>query len=735
MTVSGTVLAALLSLGDGTLPAPHAMPVQTKNIDRGLEAFRRQDFAAAENFFRQAAVEDPDSARAFKFLGMSLAAREDYRKALIPFQRACEIDPQEENACYYLGRNYYSLNRFEDAIDTFERVLKHQHPRGRPLLGLALAYEALGMQLEAEQRFKEAIQAGEKRAMIDYGLFLYKNGRGDEGVDMLRKAGAAEDLQKVLRSVAAAASATGVTAKPVSVRFEAAPLQMIVRNGAAGNKHLIETMLAGVAVFDFDNDGWQDIFISNGARSPGLEKSDASFSNRLFRNNGDGTFADVTDKAGLAGEGYCMGVAAGDFNNDAWTDLFVTGVRGNRLYENRGDGTFADITEAAGVAGAGFWAVAAGWLDYDNDGLLDLFVSNYVQWDPATEIYCGVYKPGYRSYCHPKYYKPLPNTLYRNLGNGKFCDVSVESGIAEHKGKGMGMAFGDFDLDGRLDIFVGNDTVANFLFHNQGDGSFREIALEAGVAYNVHGVAISSMGADFRDYDNDSLEDIFVAALTNETFPLFRNVGRSQFVDVAGPARISGSSLPWSGWSNGVYDFNNDGWKDIFTANGHAVDNVDMITSSKSRQPNTVFVNQGRGVFRLETLEGEALHRGCAFGDLDRDGRIDVVVTRLNEPPLVLRNVTQESGNWIRFILRGKRSNRDAIGAWVEIETAEGRQWNRVTTCVGYGGSSEPIVHFGLGRECEAEKVVIRWPSGTVQSLSSLAAGRVHEISEPEARQ
>ncbi len=710
------------------------MPVQTGNIERGLEAFRKQDFTAAEEFFRQATIESPRSALAFRLLGMSLAAREDYRKALAPFQRACELDPKDENACYYLGRTYYSLNRFEDAIGAFELSLKHQQPPGRPLLGLALAYEALGMPAEAEWRFKEAIQAGERRAMVDYGLFLYKNGRGEDGVGMLQKAGATEELEKVLRSVRAAASTASVIAEAVPVHFDPLPLAMTVKNGAVGNKHLIETMLAGVAVFDFDNDGWQDIFISNGAESPNLKKTDASFSNRLFRNNGDETFSDVTEKAGLTGEGYCMGVSAADFNNDGWADLFVTGVRGSRLYRNRGNGTFADATRTAGVAGEGCWAVAAGWLDYDNDGLLDLFVSNYVQWDPATEIYCGVYKPGYRSYCHPKYYKPLPNALYRNLGDGKFRDVSIESGIAQHKGKGMGVTFGDFDLDGRLDIFVGNDTVANFLFRNKGDGSFSEIALEAGVAYNNNGIAISSMGADFRDFDNDGLEDIFVAALTNETFPLFRNMGESLFVDVAGPARISGASLPWSGWSNGVYDFNNDGLKDFFTANGHAVDNVDMITSSKSRQPNTVFVNLGRGVFRLETLEAEALHRGCAFGDLDRDGRIDVVVTRLNESPLVLRNVTQGSGNWIRFLLHGKRSNRDAIGARIEIETPEGRQWNRVTTCVGYGGSSEPIVHFGLGRERRVEKAVIYWPSGTVQSLSGLEAGRVHEIDEPEVQ-
>src|SRR5205823_6714594 len=267
-------------------------------------------------------------------------------------------------------------------------------------------------------------------------------------------------------------------------RFEASSLDMTVRNGATGNKHLIETMIGGVALFDFDNDGWLDVFVSNGGESPGLKKADSTYSNALFRNLGGGKFTNVTQKAGLSGQGYCMGVAAADFDNDGWTDIFVTGVRGNRLYRNRGDGTFDDVAEKAVVAGNGGWSVAAGWFDYDNDGWLDLFVVRYVQWDPATEIYCGAGESGNRSYCHPKYYNPLPNALYRNLGNGAFRDVSVESGIAAYMGKGMGLAFGDFDLDGRMDVFVANDTVANFLFHNEGHGMFREVGLEAGVAYN-----------------------------------------------------------------------------------------------------------------------------------------------------------------------------------------------------------------------------------------------------------
>jgi Flp pilus assembly protein TadD len=697
----------------------------------GREAFNRKDFARAERFFRDAVAAEPGSAAAHKFLGMAFAAREDYRQALAPFQRACELDPREENACYYLGRALYSLSRFHEALSAFELALRYQKPSGRPLLGLALSLEALGRSAEAEQRYRQAIDAGEKRALVDYGLFLYKLGRGQESLAILRRADAPDDLERVTRALSAAATPSRPPSPVAGIRFRPQPIPMVVHNGALGKKHLPETMLAGVGVLDFDNDGRLDIFVSNGAEMPTLVKTGPAFRNRLFRNQGNGAFADVTETVGVGGTGYSMGVAAADFDNDGWTDLFVCGVRGNTLYRNRGDGTFGDVTAPAGVAGNGSWAVAAGWLDYDGDGLLDLFVVHYVRWNPANEIFCGVAMEGHRSYCHPRYYEPLPNALYRNLGNGTFRDVSAESGIGAMSGKGMGASFGDFDRDGRIDIFVANDTVANFLFHNEGNGRFGEVALRAGVAYNTFGAAISSMGADFRDFDNDGWEDLFVTALSNEMFPLFRNLRNGRFADVGGPARMAAASLPWSGWGNGSYDLNNDGWKDFFSANGHAVDNVDVISSRAARQPNTVFLNQRDGGFQSTTIPGESLHRGAAFGDLDGDGRVDMVITRLNEAPVILFNTTEESGNWLRLLLHGSRSNRSAIGALVEIESESGRQWNRVNTCVGYAGSSEPAVHFGLGSDTRAKSVKIRWPSGTVQELVNLEAGRVHAITEP----
>lgn len=698
-------------------------------LERGLEAFRKRDFPAAEREFQQAIREQPSNARALKFLGMVYTAQERYQRAEEPFTKACSINPKEENACYYLGRLFYTLNRYEDSLDVFDKALRNTNERGRIFYGRAFTQEALGRNAEAERDFKEAIRAGEKSALKDYGMFLFRHGKTSESIETLRKAGAVQELERVTKTLDSTPAAKAQR-EPQPVRFESRPLDMIVNNGATGRKYLVETMIAGVAVFDYDNDDWPDIFIANGASLPSLIKSDSSFYNRLFHNNRDGTFTDVTAKAGLEGIGYSMGVAAADYDNDGWVDLFVTGVRANTLYRNRGDGTFEDVTAQAGVGGDGEWSVAAAWLDYDNDGWLDLFVVRYVVWNPATELLCGTQRPGMRGYCHPQHFQPLPNALYHNQRNGIFRDVSVESGIAGYKGKGMGIAIGDYDLDGRIDVFVGNDTVPNFLFHNEDNGRFREVGTPTWVALNGDARALSSMGADFRDYDNDGREDIFVTALSNETFPLFRNLDDGTFIDLSVPSLIAGTSLPWSGWSNGVFDFNNDGYKDIFTANGNVIDNAESISSRLSRQPNIVFVNRGNGTFRSQTLPGPAFHRGAAFGDFNQDGKIDVVVTRLNESPAVLRNDSARVGHWLELRLIGRKSNRDGIGAWIHVVSESGEQWNRVTTSVGYGCSSDRIVHFGLGKDSVAKIIDIDWPSGTKQRLENIRTDRFLTIEE-----
>jgi len=506
-------------------------------------------------------------------------------------------------------------------------------------------------------------------------------------------------------------------------------IDFVLHNSRTPEKHQIETMPGGVAVFDYDNDGYPDIYFVNGATQPTLEKSSPKYYDRLYRNKGNWSFEDVTRKAGVGGTGYNIGVAAGDFDNDGHVDLFVAGVNRNMLYRNRGDGAFVDVTAKAGLA-SDRWAVAAAWLDYDNDGLLDLFVVNYVVWDPAQEPFCGDAAGKNRTYCHPRFYQPLPSRLYRNNGDGAFTDVSAASGVAAYEGKGMGIAIADYDHDGWMDVFVANDTVPNFLFHNERNGHFREVAFEAGVALKDDAKATSSMGADFRDLDNDGWEDLFVTALANETFPLFRNLGRGLFSDNTYPSLTGLVTLPLSGWGMGIFDFDNDGWKDVFTANGDVQDNTELFSSRRSRQENLLLLNDGKGKFRGQAIGTPAHHRGAAFGDFDRDGRLDIVLTRLNEPPVLFRNTMGTGNHWIALKLVGNRSNRDALGARVFIRNGSLKQVNHVTTSVGYACSSEPIVHFGLGMSTVVDQIEIEWPSGLRQTIEKVKADRYMTVHE-----
>ena len=540
----------------------------------------------------------------------------------------------------------------------------------------------------------------------------------------------------------AAAAITIVVGRTVSHATETAPIRFedltsrsgirfVLENSATPSRHQIETMPGGVAVFDYDGDGRPDIFFSNGAAQPSLKKTEARFSNRLYRNKGNWTFEDVTSKAGLAGAGYDIGASAGDFDNDGNIDLFVFGVNHNTLFRNRGDGTFEDVTQKARLTSTE-WAVSAAWADFDNDGKLDLFVVYYVKWDPTQEPWCGTGKV--RTYCHPRFYQPLHGRLYHNNGDGTFSDVSEPSGISASPGKGMGVAVADYDHDGWIDIFVANDTLPNSLFHNEHNGRFREVALSAGVALNDDGVALSSMGVDFRDLDNDGNEDIFVTALFGETFALFRNLGHGVFMDSTYNSRIGQISRTHNGWSTGIYDFDNDGWKDIFVACGDVQTNTDQFTDRKPREPNLVLRNLRNGTFDASMVATAALHRGAAFADFDGDGRIDAVVTRLNEPAILLRNVTDSGNHWLNLRLKGRSSNREGIGARVVLTTTFGRQVNHATSAVGYASSSDPVVHFGLGNDTEARQIDIEWPGGRKQVLRDVTADRLIEVEEPADR-
>jgi hypothetical protein len=488
-------------------------------------------------------------------------------------------------------------------------------------------------------------------------------------------------------------------------------------------------MTGGVAAFDYNNDGCMDIYFVNGAALPSLEKSGPSFRNRLYRNNCDMTFTDVTGQAGVAGEGYSMAVAAADFDNDGLADLFVAGVNRNILYRNLGGGRFQDVTRKAGLTGT-VWAISAGWFDYDNDGWLDLFISNYVVWDPGTEPRCG--PPDAPIYCHPDSYRGLPNQLFHNNGDGTFTDVSQKSGIARHIGKGMGVAFADFDRDGFTDVFVANDSVASFLFRNQGDGTFREVGLEAGVALREDGAAIAGMGADFRDFDNDGLPDLVVSGMINDTFLLFRNLGKRRlFEDFGGRSGLLMGTRQLTGWSLGMYDFDNDGWKDLFFALSH-FPRLERYLGRNSALPNQVFRNvEGRRFAGVPAgLDQAALHHGAAFADFDNDGRVDAVVSVLNGSAKLYRNIST-AGHWAAFRLRGRRGNRQGLGAEIRLTLAGGRVlYNHATTSVGYASSSEPLVRFGLGACAEIKSVAVRWPGGRTQELAGVKADQIIEIEE-----
>ncbi len=532
--------------------------------------------------------------------------------------------------------------------------------------------------------------------------------------------------------------------QPCPIRLEnrqpQSQIRFVLENGTTPDKPLIDTMSGGVALLDFNKDGLLDIFFANGAQLPSLEKSDARFYNRLYRNNGSGTFTDVTARTGLRGEGYTMGAAAADYDNDGWPDLYVTGYNRNLLYHNNHDGTFTDVTGKAKVTainaeGRKPWSVSAAWLDYDNDGKLDLFVANYLDWTFANSQLCG--PPGKRLACPPSLFRPLPNLLFRNNGDGTFSDVSVETGIAAHLGKGMGVAVADYDGDGWMDIFVGNDNERNFLFHNLAGRKFEEVGVEAAVGFNDDGVPVSSMGVDFRDWNNDGGPDVFVTALGGETFPLFRNDGGGLFLNSTYQARIGFSSFRMSGWGAGIHDFDNDGFKDLFSANSHASENADLEKGQSYRQRNAVFWNQRDGTFCDVTGQAgrswtAAAHRGAAFGDLNNDGKMDAVISVIGGPAEVLINVSETGNHWLLIDPANKAGNRAGIGLSIKVTRQSGTvEYNHVTTAGSYASSNDPRAHFGLGADTLAREVELTWPGGRKQVLKNVKADQVLRVAEP----
>jgi enediyne biosynthesis protein E4 len=517
-------------------------------------------------------------------------------------------------------------------------------------------------------------------------------------------------------------------------------------HAATSQKYLLETMGGGVALFDYDNDGRLDIFFTNGAaladpmpegRQP--DKSDRRYWNRLYRQREDGTFVDVTEQAGLTGmpqNRYGMGVAVGDYDNDGHADLYVTNYGRNTLYRNNGDGTFSDVTDRAGVGASG-WSASAGFFDYDNDGHLDLFVTRYLVWGFERNPYCGERKPGHRAYCHPDNFEPIANVLYRNNGDGTFSDVSAATGIAAAAGKALGVAFADFDDDGHADVYVANDSVQSFLFHNGGDGTFSEIGLLAGVGFNEDGKTFAGMGVDFADYDNDGRPDVFVTDLSNERYRLFRSSGDGTFRDVTNVSGVGAATLLFSGWSTKFLDYDNDGWKDIFAAQGHVMDTIALTTPNLSYLQPPLLLRNERGRFvRVRpgpAFDAEWAGRGAAFGDIDNDGDLDIVVSNVGQQAYVLRNDGGNQRHWLAIRTIGSRSNRDGIGCHVKVVSPSGlTQHYTVGTAVGYLSASDPRVIVGLGHEPQAALVELRWPSGAVQRFENVPSGQTLVAREPE---
>jgi hypothetical protein len=532
------------------------------------------------------------------------------------------------------------------------------------------------------------------------------------------------------------ASTATPTAKFENV-LKTSRIKFILKNSVSPKRYSIETMTGGVALFDYNNDGFLDIFFTNGAEIPSLEKINSSYSNRLFRNNGDGTFTDVTVEAGLAGIGYSMGVAAGDYDHDGLVDLYVTGVNHNQLFHNNGNGTFTDVTAKAGVSGViqkygKAWSVTAGWFDYNNDGLLDLLVINYLNYDLKTAAGCST--QDIATYCSPNDFQGTPNILYRNNGDGTFTDVSSSSHIAQYIGKGMGVAFADYDNDGFTDVFISNDTFPNFLLHNNGDGTFTDEAAVAGVAYTEEGKTVAGMGADFRDLDNDGTPDIFHTAMFGDSFPLYKNMGRGEFLETTKAAGLAVPTSRLTAWGTGAFDFDNDGCKDIFTANAAILDNSAEVEHIPYALPNSLFRN--RGDFMFEDVSAKAgfvipaPHRGAAFGDLNNDGKIDAVVTVLNGPPEILMNRSTNNNHWIILKLVGVADNADGLGTKVKISTAHGSQYNEATTAVGYNSSSDKRVHFGVGDATVIDTIELSWPTGVHQVLTNVKVNQVLTLTE-----
>lgn len=507
-------------------------------------------------------------------------------------------------------------------------------------------------------------------------------------------------------------------------------------NGASREKFMVETFGSGVAFLDYDNDGFLDIYFVNGAN---LFEGKPSPGNVLYRNTGRGTFEDVTLKAGVSGHGaYGTGVAVGDYDNDGFLDLYVTNYGENILYRNNGDGTFTDVTAKAKVS-AGGWSSSAGFFDFDRDGFLDLYVVKYLNYDIKDNPYCGHQREGYRMYCDPRTFDGVPDQLYRNNGDSTFTDISNRAGIANPAGKGLGVAFGDIDQDGYPDIYVANDGVRNFLYLNKKNGRFVDIAYSAGVGFDGNGKPQAGMGTDFGDFDGDGLLDLFVTNFSEELNTLYHNLGNLMFEDVTEKVGLGSGYLPL-GFGTKLFDFDNDGDLDIYVTNGHVLDNVQLYHPHLSyAQKDLLYENVG-GRFRdVSSASGSAFKmvhvgRGAAVGDFDNDGDLDIVVSNCGGRAMLLRNDGGNRNHWLAVKARGRKSNSFGLGAKVRLETGTKTQFKEINNAGSYLSSSDIRLYFGLGREATVKQIEIIWPSGKKQSLTNVPANLILLLDEAGAK-
>ena len=512
----------------------------------------------------------------------------------------------------------------------------------------------------------------------------------------------------------------------------AAKIGFVHQSGASADKYMMETFGSGVAWIDYDNDGFPDLFFVNGA--PGA-------ANALYHNEKDGTFADVTGRAGVAAadsRSYKTGVAVGDYDNDGYLDLYVTAFGPNILFRNKGNGTFEDVTARAGVAGPpNEWSTSTGFFDFDRDGDLDLYVANYVDFRLDDNPYCGLRKPGYRMYCNPTMFDGTADRLFRNNGDGTFTDVSASAGIANPAGKGLGVTFCDFDRDGYTDVYVANDLVRNFLYRNNGDGTFKDVAYGAGVGFDSNGKPQAGMGVDCGDVDGDGWPDLFVTNFSEELNTLYENRGHGVFEDVTGSAGL-GSGFTPLGFGTKLFDFDNDGDLDIYVTNGHVIDNVQLYQSTFTyAQKDLLYENLG-GRFRdVSAQSGSALQiervgRGLAVADFDNDGNLDVAISNVGQAPILLKN-QGAGGNWITLKATGTKSNRFGLGARVTVETADGTQVREINGVSSYESANDVRLHVGLGTTRRVRRIEVLWPSGAKQVLTDVPANQVLIVNEPPA--